>query len=494
MNAPTKPPLAYDWYDTDLATIPYLKRFVTFLESPVSIYSPVSDFPLQRKNQDGIWLLIGKINNVRVALIWNDFRISGGSFGKSNANRMLRFIEEIKQHRLPLIIGINSMGVRISEGRTLFDTAFSLIPAIEEYKSVGKVYTIATGNCFGLGAILFGLGHYRIAIRDSAKINLTGPEVFTLFFGKSVDFDQLSDVATQNKRTNLVSEICIDLQSGFSKILQLLNYESGRLESISFDSSKDNLVTGLHLKTATPSSHIAAYDLLHEFTDGFIRLFSSFDDKLMVFLAHLDGQKIGVLINPLGNSDNMIGERTLSLYREALLYFRALKLPLLSILDTPGADPRVQPENYHILENIISVARLIYEYPHKKMGIGSGRCFGGACILSVPKIFGGKASYALPNTDVGIMHPKIITQLLSGSNRLLTQWQQSEVMQTGDLKDMIIEGSIDAVIQPQDIRTCIKGHLLQSADSGKFMVDAASRYLPTISRHPQHEVQGDHLS
>ena len=486
----------YKWYDCELQRVAYLKGFSECLDNDISLYSPKTTKPLQRKNQDGVWLFTAKLNGVPIAIIWNDFRVSGGSFGKQNVDRILSFMSHLKQQGLPLIVGVNSMGVKISQGRTHFDKAFRLIPAFEEYKRIAKLYTISIGNCFGLGAILFGLGHYRFAIREQAKLNLTGPEVFSLFFGKKINFDELTCIDNQNKRTGLVSEVTLTHQDAFIKIGQLITFETGSLNLIGKETFQDNQSLGLQMGIASLNSQREAYKLLSQFSDGYLRLFRTFDDKLMVFVARIGNKKLGVLINPPGNTDNMIGERTLELYEQALIFFQSLELPILSILDTPGADPRVQANNYRILEKIIDVARLIYSYPYPKMGIGHGRCFGGACVLAIPKIFGGSSSYVLEDTETGIMHPDIITQLLSGSNRLLEEWEQNRAKQTPDMQDLIDEGCVDSIIPSKEIRAVVENGLFQLDQTEKLdeTTNVVHKYQPKIF-HPQlHEKQGSHSS
>ena len=485
----------YGWYDTDLSQVTYLQRFKSIFSNDICLYSPTNPKPLQRKNQNGIWLFTGTLFGQQVAVCWNDFRISGGSFGKENVDRMLNFLSQTQQQKLPLILGVNSMGVKISQGRTLFDKAFSLIPAIEGYRQNARVFAVSAGNCFGLGAILFGLADYRLAIRDTARINLTGPEVFSLFFGKAIDFDELTCADNQNKKTGLINEIVPDMNAAFHKIANMVLFERGKTDSIVPELYQSNCDLGLPQIVASPACHKSAYDFLTTSCDGFIRLFRTMDDKLLVFAAHINGKRFGVMINPPGNSDNMIGERTLELYKAALNYFRSLGIPLLSVLDTPGADPRVTINNYRILERIIEVGRLIYDYPYKKMGIGYGRCFGGACILAIPRIFGGSAAYTIQGTELGIMHPDIISQLLSGSGRLLNEWKQNQERQTPDLQDMIDEGSVDGVISINQVRQVVLKHLLNGDSAAdKALIGAEHRYLPKISPRPPHEKQDGRLA
>ena len=76
----------------------------------------------------------------------------------------------------------------------------------------------------------------------------------------------------------------------------------------------------------------------------------------------------------------------------------------------------------------------------------AGRCFGGATTLLFPKVFGGWRAVALRGAQLGVMHERIVSQVLAGSPRLLAQWRDVAATQRSDCADLLAEGSLDALI------------------------------------------------
>jgi acetyl-CoA carboxylase carboxyltransferase component len=194
-----------------------------------------------------------------------------------------------------------------------------------------------------------------------------------------------------------------------------------------------------------------------------------------------DEKPVGVFINPPGHSGNMINSRALDKYMAALQFFKVLGLPIVSFLDTSGAEPRASGKEAHLLGKFIKVAGEIINYPHSKMGFITGRCFGGATILAFPKNLGGKYAYAIEGSRMGVMHDDIITKLLSGSARLLEKWQTIVATQTADMRDLKEKGSIDDVIKHEHIAMKISIFLVAPNDENLPM-DAMTKQILNLKK------------
>jgi acetyl-CoA carboxylase carboxyltransferase component len=172
---------------------------------------------------------------------------------------------------------------------------------------------------------------------------------------------------------------------------------------------------------------------------------------------------VGIFINPPERSNNMITVRTLDKYAAGLDLFRAMGLPIVSFLDSPGIDPRFDQADANNLRRILQVGARIIRYPHGTMGVVVGRCYGGATTLAFPKVFGSKRSVVLRGSRIGAMHESIITQVLDGSARLLEQWREVAARQGPGFEDLLEEGSLDAVIEIADIPDEIDRFLAHAA-------------------------------
>jgi acetyl-CoA carboxylase carboxyltransferase component len=164
----------------------------------------------------------------------------------------------------------------------------------------------------------------------------------------------------------------------------------------------------------------------------------------------------------------MFTSRTLTLYLEAIKLFKFLNLPLVTMIDTPGIDPRMDGNNQRTIDKVLSVTEEILSYPNKTIAFITGRGYGGANTLGIPKVYGSEAAYILDeDTEMNVMHESIIRKLLTGSPRLLDQWETSNQQQCEQFTDLIESGNIDRVINKTELKTLITYHLLDQQTQPK---------------------------
>lgn len=372
-----------------------------------------------------------------IAVVWSDFRVNAASYGHATSRRFVAFLRELRRQpeSIPLLYFVNTAGVSLMEGRAAFSDAFLIVPELMAYAEQHLVLTCASGRCLGLGAILFGLGHYRVAVGGATQLNLTGPEVIRLFFGEGVAFDREAAAERSEARTDLVHELVPSKEAAVALFLDLIA----------------PLPAALPAEPAPGTERTAR--LLAAFLDGRPReLVPGWCPRVRLFLGTCGGRRIGVFVNPPERSNNMIAARTLEKYGAGLDVFRALGVPVISLLDAPGIDPRFEQTDANVLRKICAVAAKIIAYPHGTMGVVTGRCFGGATTLAFPKVFGGRRALALRGSRIGTMHESIVSRVLGGSARLLEQWRAIAATQSPECEDLVAEGTVDAMIEPADLR------------------------------------------
>ncbi len=448
-----------------------------FTSNDVQVMVDFNCQELSRTDCDGIIHAVGWVGDRLVGVAFNDFRINGGSFSAASALRSNAFFKLMDDSQTPVVLVLNTLGVRFMEGRTVFEETFSMLPEITRFAEKNPLITISVGRTLGLGAILFGLGHYRMAVRGDSLINLTGPEVINLFFGKGFDYASLASAESQLAKTNLVHELVESRDEALRRTRTILT----TLSSVKMSHEIKNLPSsfeGEHIDAdLISSSEHRLRDLRAHFNGGTMEIFSYLSSIVRTYIGIHDGKLMGVFMNPPGHAGNMINTRALEKYEAALQLFKVLQLPIVSFLDTSGAEPRTTGAETNLLGKFIQVAGLIINYPHAKMGFVVGRCFGGATILSFPKNFGGRFSFAVEGSRMGVMHDDIITKLLTGSARLLEKWKEVVATQTADMSDLKAKGSIDDLIKMDMVGSKLSMFLTAPAEIHKESVDLSEQVL-----------------
>jgi len=409
-----------------------LKLFDEFGFRTLQVWVESSQAGFDRQACHGLVTALGECDGRTIAIAWSDFRVKAASYGRLNSRRFTAFLRHLQESAdpIPLLYVINSAGVSLMEGRSAFSNTFELWPELLRYAEQGLLLTCAVGKCLGLAPLLFGLGHYRVAVARGTHINLTGPEVIRLFFGDGVDFSAHAAAERCLERHDLVHEVVPSVEDAL------------------------RLFRGLIAKVPGPPPQLGARTgpLLLRFLDGAPReVVPGWCPRVRLFVGTRRGMQLGVFVNPLERSNNMITVRTLEKYAAGLDLFRALRLPIISILDSPGIDPRFDQSDANNIRRILWAGEKIIHYPHGAMSVVAGRCFGGATALAIPKVFGGSRLIALRGAQLGVMHERIVEQVLGGSPRLLAEWRSATATQSADLSDLLLQGALDGVVDPDDL-------------------------------------------
>lgn len=414
--------MSYKFIESSLKKAYFISEIKPLLDNDqIQFYVPDDideNGKLNRKVFDGILTLIVKINSVKIGICYNDFRGFGSTFGIENSKRLAGFIDELSVLKLPLIYLANSSGIRIQDSRSVFRNSFTLIQKIKTFSSTNLYISACLGQSLGLSALLYSLADYRIGLARKNKFNLTGPEIFKMFFGDKVNFEETCDAETMLYENQLVQEICQNKDEMFSRIRELF-------------SSQDSSQKEADLKKLV--------DLKPWLEQDSLELFCSMGKSIHLYVKETKKMRVMFFLNPLGKP-NMMGVLDLKKYRYGLQLAKKLKLPIIFLVDTAGADPRISENNKNIARTLYDLASDIIDYPFYKRSLVIGRCFGGASILSIPVFFGGDKTLLIEETKIGIMDNNIIKHVLTGAKPLLEKWEDKKLSEPSDYRDFVEDG------------------------------------------------------
>lgn len=431
-------------------------------ESTLEAFTPAGEI-FDRASSQGLVAATGKIAGKSVGIIYNDFRVNGGSFTIASSKKANAFIKHLTDHNIPLVMAFNTIGVGIMEGRKVFMDSFGTMPALFDFRAQNiPLITLALGRCLGLGSILFQMGHYRIAALEKSSFNLTGPEVIRLFFGGDTKFDLLASGEKQFEENDLVQELADSPEIALTKAHAILAHWLGKSSSKCVMQFPGPIALGEFLSSKDlHESERRLYSLLEKVGESALEVFGQMSPVVRTFIVNHEGRSIGVFANPPGHANNLISLAALERYNAALSLFKSMGLPVISFLDTPGIDPRFEHQHNDIIRMIVNVGKRIIQYPHGHMGFAVGRCFGGATTLVFPKNFRSLRCVAVKGCQFGVMGESILEQLLESSPRLLEIRKEVRKTETENFQDLIESGVIDTLIEENEIEKEIEYFLYQ---------------------------------
>ncbi|RBY94225.1 acetyl-CoA carboxyl transferase [Blastococcus sp. TBT05-19] len=127
----------------------------------------------------------GLLRGRRVAVVAGEFGFLAGSIGVAAAERLISAVERATDEGLPLLAAPVSGGTRMQEGTVAFLQMIGITAAIARHKEAGLPYLVYLRNpTFGGVLASWGsLGHVTIA-EPGASIGFLGPRVFEALYGE----------------------------------------------------------------------------------------------------------------------------------------------------------------------------------------------------------------------------------------------------------------------------------------------------------------------
>ncbi|OUZ07503.1 acetyl-CoA carboxyl transferase [Aeromicrobium sp. PE09-221] len=325
-----------------------------------------------------------------VAVLVNEFGFLAGSIGRAAASRIVSAVRRATAERLPVLATTASGGTRMQEGTPAFVTMVDISRALMDHKAAGLPYLVylrhpTTGGVF---ASWGSLGHITIA-EPGALVGFLGPKVYELLNGAPFP----PGVQTSDNLANrgIIDAVVFpeELPSMVDTALSVLvdpaepsrRHRRSEQTTIRHD-------TWESVQLTRRAQRAGVREVLRYGSDATLRLQGTEkgerDSAMIVALARLDGVPCVVIGQDRTTQSRIkpMGPAALREARRGIRLANELGLPLVSFIDTPGAELSPQAEEGAIAGEI---ARCISQLstirvPSVSVLLGQG-CGGGALAL-----------------------------------------------------------------------------------------------------------------
>ncbi|MER7705360.1 carboxyl transferase domain-containing protein [Kitasatospora sp. NPDC097605] len=304
---------------------------------------------------------LGRIGGEPVALVASEFGFLGGSIGVATAERITRAVERATAERLPLVALPVSGGTRMQEGTAAFLCMLRITAAVQAHRAAGLPYLSYLRNptMGGVFASWGTLGQLVLA-EPGARLGFLGPRVYEELRGVSLPAD------VQRAET-LAERGLVDAVVAPEELREVLRRSLAVLTRRALPAPVPLPVEPAGLARpagpAGPAQHPDAWEavlrtrrpdrpgtreLLRRTTEELVLLDSpgGRNGALIRALAVLDGQPAVVVGQQrrAGARERPFTTADLRAVRRTARVAEQLGLPLVTVVDTAGAELSVQAE------------------------------------------------------------------------------------------------------------------------------------------------------
>ncbi len=325
-----------------------------------------------------------------VAIIANEFGFLAGSIGVAAARRITAAVRRATAEGLPLVASTCSGGTRMQEGTTAFVHMIEISRAIGDHRAAGLPYLAhlrhpTTGGVF---ASWGSLAHMTVG-EPGALLGFLGPKVYEALYGEPFP----SGVQTSE---NLAEHGIIDAVVPHEDLSAILDQTLAVLTDGPIDSSRTRRTAPVvgersaweSIQITRQPDRAGVRELIRYGSDIIVPLRGTQDGQrdsaMMLALTRLDGVPCVVIgqDRKRQTEEHPMGPAALREARRGMSLAEQLGLPLVSVIDTPGAALSKEAEEGAIAGEI---ARCIamqssLRVPTVSVILGQG-CGGGALAM-----------------------------------------------------------------------------------------------------------------
>jgi acetyl-CoA carboxylase beta subunit len=331
----------------------------------------------------------GVVRGRPVAFVINEFRFLGGTIGGAAASRIVAAVRRATAEGLPLLATTASGGTRMQEGTPAFWHMVEISRAVMTHRAAGLPYLVhlrhpTTGGVF---ASWGSLGHVTVA-EPGALVGFLGPKVYEALNGETFpdgvqraenlrDHGVLDAVVSTEQLPALIDlSLTVLVDPASPPTLEVREVEAtprGVWESVELTRSPTR--AGVRDLTRYAASATLALNGTEQ---------GERDSSVIVALTRLDGQPC-VLVGQdrlRQTPATPLGPAALRQARRGMALAEELGLPLVTVVDTPGAELSREAEEGAVAGEIARcIATLTtMTVPTVSVILGQG-CGGGALAL-----------------------------------------------------------------------------------------------------------------
>ncbi len=460
----------------------------SFVEDGLLANALAGDLPA-----DGVVTGVGRIDGRPVCVMANDPTVKAGSWGARTVEKIVRLTEHALRHELPVVYFVDSAGARITDQVELFPgrRGAGRIFA-NEVRLSGKVPQVCClfGPSAAGGAYIPAFCDAVFMVEANASMYLGSPRMAEVVIGEKVSLEEMGGARMHATVSGCGDNLCASDEDAIDAAKRFLSYlPTSWHDPAPAIEAAEPIENARPIRLTVPKEERRAYDM-HKVIDALVDAGSFFELKplwakeLIIGFARLHGEVVGIVANNPLHLGGVLFVDSADKAARFIWLCDAFNVPLIFLADVPGFMIGSQVERQGIIRHGAKMITAVAEATVPKFSVIVRKAYGAGLYAMCGPAFDPDACLALPTAQIAVMGPDPAVNAVF-YNRIqaiedpderaaFVAEKRREYVEDVDLVHLAAELVVDAVVQPEDLRTELVQRLALAR--GRVRDDAHKRH------------------
>jgi len=423
---------------------------------------------------DGVVTGVGEIDGRPVALMANDPTVKAGSWGPKTVEKILRIQERAMSLRIPMVYLVDSAGARITEQVQMFPGrrgAGRIFHNQVKLSGVVPQVCVLFGPSAAGGAYIPAFCDIVIMREGNASMYLGSPRMAEMVIGEKVTLEQMGGARMHTGVSGCAHQLVSSDADGIHFARLYLSYLPTNWEAQtppappappSPDPDRPAIAELIPADENKPFDIKTLVDALVD--DGsFLEIQPRWAKELVVGFARLHGRALGIVANQPKHKGGVLFGDSADKAARFIWTCNAFNVPLLFLADVPGFMIGTQVEREGIIRHGAKMISAVSEATVPKISVVVRKAYGAGLYAMAGPAFEPDCCIALPSASIAVMGPQAAINAVyynqlqaiddDDERAAKTEQLREEYAQDIDILHLASELVIDAVIEPQQLRS-----------------------------------------
>ena len=420
---------------------------------------------------EGVVTGVGTLDGRPLAVMANDPTVKAGSWAPGTVEKIVRIQERAMKLRCPLVYLVDSAGARINEQIKMFPGR----------RGAGRIFynQVRLSGAVPQVCVLFGPsaagGAYIPAFCDvvimrdgNASMYLGSPRMAEMVIGEKVTLEEMGGARMHTSKSGVGHALVKSDEDGIEFARRYLSYLPSNFEGAPPVAPAVAPAEGPAIRDVVPLDENKPFDMLDVLralvdAGSLLEIHERWAKELIVGYARLDGRAIGIVASQPKQKGGVLFTDSSDKAARFIQACNAFNVPLLFLADVPGFMIGTQVEREGIIRHGAKMISAVSEATVPKLSVIVRKAYGAGLYAMAGPAFEPDCCIALPSAHIAVMGPSAAINAVyfnqlqaiedESERAAKTEELRAEYARDIDILHVASEQVVDAIVQPEDLRT-----------------------------------------